>query len=68
MALLGDNRRFVKKKARRQTHRATSYYVTEVLDDGPVIEQHVAHISHRDALDDWLQKGRELEKPCSPEV
>jgi len=41
---------------------ATSHYVTEVLDDGPIIEQDVARISHRDALDDLLQKGRDLEK------
>jgi formyltetrahydrofolate deformylase len=41
---------------------ATSHYVTEVLDDGPIIEQDVARISHRDALDDLVQKGRDLEK------
>jgi formyltetrahydrofolate deformylase len=41
---------------------ATSHYVTEVLDDGPIIEQAVVRISHRDSLDDLLQKGRDLEK------
>jgi formyltetrahydrofolate deformylase len=41
---------------------ATSHYVTEVLDDGPIIEQDVIRVSHRDALDDLLQKGRDLEK------
>jgi formyltetrahydrofolate deformylase len=41
---------------------ATSHYVTEVLDDGPIIEQDVARISHRDSLEDLLQKGRDLEK------
>lgn len=41
---------------------ATSHYVTEVLDDGPIIEQDVVRISHRDTLDDLLQKGRDLEK------
>jgi len=41
---------------------ATSHYVTEVLDDGPIIEQDVVRISHRDAVDDLLQKGRDLEK------
>ena len=41
---------------------ATSHYVTEVLDDGPIIEQDVVRISHRDSLDDLLQKGRDLEK------
>ncbi|HEY1270665.1 MAG TPA: formyltetrahydrofolate deformylase, partial [Terriglobales bacterium] len=41
---------------------ATSHFVTEVLDDGPIIEQDVVRISHRDSLDDLLQKGRDLEK------
>jgi formyltetrahydrofolate deformylase len=41
---------------------ATSHYVTDVLDDGPIIEQDVIRISHRDSLDDLLQKGRDLEK------
>ena len=41
---------------------ATSHYVTEELDDGPIIEQDVVRISHRDGLEDLLQKGRDLEK------
>lgn len=41
---------------------ATAHYVTEVLDDGPIIEQDVARISHRDALEDLVEKGRDLEK------
>ena len=41
---------------------ATSHYVTEVLDDGPIIEQDVVRISHRDTVDDLIQKGRDLEK------
>jgi len=41
---------------------ATSHYVTEVLDDGPIIEQGVARISHRDSLEDLVEKGRDLEK------
>ncbi len=41
---------------------ATSHYVTEMLDDGPIIEQDVVRISHRDSLEDLLQKGRDLEK------
>ena len=41
---------------------ATSHYVTEVLDDGPIIEQDVVRISHRDSLEDLIQKGRDLEK------
>ena len=41
---------------------ATSHYVTEVLDDGPIIEQDVARISHRDQVEDLLAKGRDLER------
>ncbi len=41
---------------------ATSHYVTEVLDDGPIIEQDVIRISHRDSVEDLIQKGRDLEK------
>ena len=41
---------------------ASSHYVTEELDDGPIIEQDVIRISHRDQLDDLIQKGRDLEK------
>jgi formyltetrahydrofolate deformylase len=41
---------------------ATSHYATEDLDEGPIIEQDVARISHRDGLDDLLEKGRDLEK------
>jgi formyltetrahydrofolate deformylase len=41
---------------------ATSHYVTEKLDDGPIIEQDVIRISHRDAVEDLVQKGRDLEK------
>jgi formyltetrahydrofolate deformylase len=41
---------------------ATSHYVTEELDEGPIIEQEVVRVSHRDGLDDLLQKGRDLEK------
>lgn len=41
---------------------ATAHYVTEALDDGPIIEQGVARISHRDALEELVEKGRDLEK------
>ncbi len=41
---------------------ATSHYVTEILDDGPIIEQDVTRISHRDQLQDLIQKGRDLER------
>jgi formyltetrahydrofolate deformylase len=32
------------------------------LDDGPIIEQDVVRISHRDPVEDLIQKGRDLEK------
>jgi formyltetrahydrofolate deformylase len=41
---------------------ATAHYVTDVLDDGPIIEQGVARISHRDTLEDLVEKGRDLER------
>ncbi len=41
---------------------ATSHYVTDELDEGPIIEQDVIRVSHRDQLDDLVQKGRDLEK------
>ncbi|HWB97767.1 MAG TPA: formyltransferase family protein, partial [Bryobacteraceae bacterium] len=41
---------------------ATSHFVTEVLDDGPIIEQDVVRVSHRDQLADLIQKGRDLER------
>ena len=41
---------------------ATSHYVTEVLDDGPIIEQDVARVSQNDQLPGLIQKGRDLER------
>jgi formyltetrahydrofolate deformylase len=41
---------------------ATSHYVTAVLDDGPIIEQDVARISHRDQVEDLVERGRDLER------
>jgi formyltetrahydrofolate deformylase len=41
---------------------ATSHYVTPQLDQGPIIEQDVTRISHRDAVSDLVQKGKNLEK------
>jgi formyltetrahydrofolate deformylase len=41
---------------------ATSHYVTAILDDGPIIEQGVVRVSHRDQLEDLMQKGRDLER------
>ena len=41
---------------------ATSHYVTSELDAGPIIEQDVVHVSHADSVDDFIRKGRDLEK------
>ena len=41
---------------------ATSHYVTATLDEGPIIEQDVVRVSHRDTVEDMLHKGRDLEK------
>ncbi|MBL8864675.1 MAG: formyltetrahydrofolate deformylase [Gemmataceae bacterium] len=41
---------------------ATSHYVTDDLDEGPIIEQDVVRVSHRDTIDDLLEKGRDMER------
>jgi formyltetrahydrofolate deformylase len=41
---------------------ATSHYVTEVLDDGPIIAQEVAQVSHRSSIEDLKRLGRDLER------
>lgn len=41
---------------------ATSHYVIEDLDQGPIIEQDTVRISHRDSIEDLKQKGEDLEK------
>ena len=41
---------------------ATSHYVTATLDEGPIIEQDIVRVSHRDTVDDMMRKGRDLEK------
>ena len=41
---------------------ATSHYVTDALDEGPIIEQDVTRVSHRCELEDLIEKGRDLER------
>lgn len=41
---------------------ATAHYATAVLDDGPIIQQDVARVTHRHSVDDLIRKGRDLEK------
>lgn len=41
---------------------ATAHYVTSNLDAGPIIEQDVVRISHRDEVKDLIRKGKDLER------
>jgi len=41
---------------------ATSHYITEELDGGPIIEQDVARVSHTYSIENLISKGRDLEK------
>ncbi len=41
---------------------ATAHYVTEDLDEGPIIQQQVVHVSHRDTVADFIRKGKDLER------
>lgn len=60
---------FVGKKPYHQAFKkgvkiigATSHYVTDQLDNGPIIEQDVIRVSHRDSVEMLIKKGRDLEK------
>jgi len=41
---------------------ATSHFVTEELDEGPIIEQDIMRITHKDTIKDLIRKGRDLER------
>ncbi|MBV5261770.1 formyltetrahydrofolate deformylase [Synechococcus moorigangaii CMS01] len=41
---------------------ATAHYVTQDLDEGPIIEQDVVRVSHRDDVKDLIRKGKDLER------
>jgi len=41
---------------------ATSHYVTDMLDEGPIIAQETMAVDHRDTVDDLVRKGRDLER------
>jgi len=41
---------------------ATSHYVTSDLDAGPIIEQGITRVSHRDTVEDMFRKGRDVER------
>jgi formyltetrahydrofolate deformylase len=41
---------------------ATSHYVTVALDEGPIIEQDITRVSHSNSVDDFIMKGRDLER------
>jgi formyltetrahydrofolate deformylase len=60
---------FVGAKPYQQAHArgvkiigATSHYVTPDLDQGPIIAQDVIRVSHRDAVEDFVRQGKDLEK------
>lgn len=60
---------FIGKKPYHQAYErgvkligATSHYVTEELDQGPIIEQDVCRVTHRDSLEEMVAKGRDLER------
>ena len=60
---------FIGKKPYHQAYErgvkligATSHYVTDELDQGPIIEQDVCRVTHRDSLVDLMRKGRDLER------
>ncbi len=41
---------------------ATAHYVTEELDEGPIVAQRTTHVTHRDTIEDMIRKGRDLER------
>ncbi|TDE54421.1 formyltetrahydrofolate deformylase [Flavobacterium sp. GT3P67] len=41
---------------------ATSHYVTQELDEGPIIEQDITRVSHINSIEDFIMKGRDLER------
>ena len=41
---------------------ATSHYVTEELDEGPIIEQDTIRVSHSHSIEDFIMKGKDLER------
>ena len=60
---------FAGGKAYHQAHQrgvkiigATAHYVTAELDQGPIIEQDVMRVSHRDSVEDLTRKGKDMEK------
>jgi len=60
---------FVGRRPHRQAHErgvkligATAHYATSDLDEGPIIEQDVVRVSHRDSIPDLVRKGRDLER------
>ncbi len=60
---------FIGQKPYHQAHArgvkligATAHYVTPDLDEGPILEQDVARVTHRDTVEDLVRKGRDLER------
>lgn len=60
---------FAGAKPYHQAHRrgvkiigATAHYATPELDQGPIIEQDVIHVSHKESVADYVRRGKDLEK------
>ncbi len=47
---------------------ATAHYVTDNLDEGPIIAQDVIHCDHRDTTEDLVRKGRDVERQVLAEA
>ena len=47
---------------------ATAHYVTDNLDEGPIISQDVIHCNHRDTVEDLVRKGRDVERTVLAEA
>jgi len=47
---------------------ATAHYITEELDEGPIIAQDVIHCNHRDTLEDLVRKGKDVERKVLAEA
>jgi len=43
-------------------HTSRAHYATSTLDDGPIIDQAVVEVSHRDETEDFIRKGQMLER------
>ena len=50
------------RKTNNWNHGTTIHYINSKLDDGPIIDQTIVNVSHRDEVDDLIRKGRDTER------